>query len=319
MVRPKNGRPIWREGGQHADHDLAQIVDEVATTLEKIESRAKPTTSTATVVSPEPADQEQSLYIHTFGTPPTGMPDKALQLDWQAHFQFKPRQVPNETLWQKTLLPQLQALTQEIEPGQTIRLRGSPTLTVSFAVGNLFPEVGRYGLLVDQFYSGQTHLWSAHAEPPPTATRPQFITHPLPGDAAATEGIVIVLANPRQLLDQVVADVGRYFGQAQAFEQSLAGTETIQGYRGALVLAAEATTTHKRGLTNWEAVALAQHASDPVRPFITGLTKLHIFMAVPMALAAFTGHYWNALGLPAQFYEWVGGPTAYAPGWTIDL
>jgi formylglycine-generating enzyme required for sulfatase activity len=37
-VRPKNGDPVWREGGKHADAELAKIADEVASILETLET-----------------------------------------------------------------------------------------------------------------------------------------------------------------------------------------------------------------------------------------------------------------------------------------
>jgi hypothetical protein len=50
------------------------------------------------------------------------------------------------------------------------------------------------------------------------------------------------------------------------------------------------------------------------------LEVVHLFLAMPFALAVFLGHQWNAIGgAQAQCYEWVGGGEVYAPACLLDL
>ena len=41
-VRPKNGAPVWRDQGNHADDELARIAEEVATILDRPPAKARP-------------------------------------------------------------------------------------------------------------------------------------------------------------------------------------------------------------------------------------------------------------------------------------
>ena len=41
-VRPKNGRPVWGDGGAHVDEDLAAIAEEVAEMIKKAGKDTKP-------------------------------------------------------------------------------------------------------------------------------------------------------------------------------------------------------------------------------------------------------------------------------------
>ena len=41
-VRPKNGAPVWRDRGAHADDELARIAEEVATILDRPPAEARP-------------------------------------------------------------------------------------------------------------------------------------------------------------------------------------------------------------------------------------------------------------------------------------
>ncbi len=40
-VRPKNGRPVWSDGGSHVNEDLAAITEEVAEMIKKANKNAK--------------------------------------------------------------------------------------------------------------------------------------------------------------------------------------------------------------------------------------------------------------------------------------
>ena len=46
-VRPKNGAPVWRDGGRHVDEELARIVEEIAEVLEQSRERLSPVVEAA--------------------------------------------------------------------------------------------------------------------------------------------------------------------------------------------------------------------------------------------------------------------------------
>jgi hypothetical protein len=57
QIRPKNGRPVWSEGGSHVDEDLAEIALEVAAIIRK------PTPSPAGILAGKMGDQDAPLEI----------------------------------------------------------------------------------------------------------------------------------------------------------------------------------------------------------------------------------------------------------------
>lgn len=91
-------------------------------------------------------------------------------------------------------------------------------------------------------------------------------------------------------------------------------------FKGLLVLEAERATKGKRRLEGWEAAAMARLSRGTLRDFVNRLKpeKLHLFLAVPLGLAVFLGHYWNAIGKQIQCYEWLGGD-AYVRSCLLDL
>lgn len=258
------------------------------------------------------------VYCHCFGALPKEMPEQAYQLDWRAYFDSRaiPRRVPNPAIWRKTLLPQLTALAQEIPPPNQVCLRGSASLAAGFAFGQTFKEVARYGVEVEQFAEGGMQRWRSSQKGPPESARPDWLSQTLPGQPAASDGVVIILANPRQVLGQIVGAVGAYWDERENFEQG-----RCQKFRGVLILEAAATGQEKRHVENWEAVGLAQASNELLRQFIrqTQPKMLHLFLAVPLTLAVFLGHQWNALGKKGRCYEWVGGDKVYLPAGTLVL
>jgi hypothetical protein len=91
--------------------------------------------------------------------------------------------------------------------------------------------------------------------------------------------------------------------------------------KGVLLLEAEAASREGRELEGWEAAELARTSRRLLKGFVDQINpeRLHLFLAVPYTLAVFLGHQWNAIGKPAQCYEWVGGDDGYAPSCLLDL
>jgi hypothetical protein len=267
----------------------------------------------------ESVDRAVTVYLHCWGNPPHNMPAGALQRDWRSYFNVRatPRHVPRPATWRKVLLPELSALEQEIGPPNLVRLGGSASLAAGFAFGQTFKEVARYGLEVEQFVEGSPQRWRSRKKGAPLA----WISRIVSGQPTAGDGAVIIFANPRQVLAQIIGDVGVYWGEGDVWEQAVAGEGASRKLKGILILEAEAASREKRYLTNGEAVALAHASSGALRQFIRQVQPqtLHLFLAVPLALAVFLGHQWNAVGKKAIYYEWVGSDKVYAPACELRL
>jgi hypothetical protein len=119
----------------------------------------------------------------------------------------------------------------------------------------------------------------------------------------------------------ILRNVGAFFGEAEAFSQIPAGNNQFQAVKGVLVLEAETVTRQKRNLENWEAVALAQSSTYLVNEFKDQVEpdKLHLFMAAPLGLAVFMGHYWNHVRRPVQCYEETRTDRFYAPSCEVAV
>lgn len=307
-VKPKNGTPVWRGQGQYADEELAVIALELAAILkEKAQIPAK-----AEAYEMSQPTKGELIYIDNFGKSSAELPPGAYHLDWTAHFdsRARPRRVPSPETWARELLPDLRDLERRISVPNLIRLRGSASLPTGFAVGQTFLEVGRFQLEVEQFSEGIVQPWYSTARKEPLG----FIERAILGSAEAKDAVVIAYAAPRQNIDEIIQAVGHLFGEAELASGS-------RNFKQVLVLEAQPVTQEKRELTNWEAVTLAKTSAAQVRRMVGQVRPktVHLFLAGPLGLAVFMGHFWNVLNCAVQSYEWVGGSKPYAPACRLEI
>ncbi len=261
------------------------------------------------------------IYIHNFGDRPD-VPPEATELDWSNYFAFgQPhRTTPSPEAWQSELLPALEQLRQNTGQRGLVRLRTTGALSVGFALGYTFREVGQYKLEVAQFPPHPPPYWYSDETPPAGEIAPRFTSRQVLGKPEAADVAIIIYATPGRSPQSVCQAVADYWGDSFAglfSEQNTSGPETL---KGVLLLESEAAAEEERFIVGWEAAALARTSRRPVIDFISQVApeRVHLFLAVPFALAAFLGHQWNAIGKPVQCYEWLG-ETAYAPACLLHM
>lgn len=271
--------------------------------------------------------QEQELlqapvvYIANLGSVPADLPLNAIVVDWSGEFVFDPRQVPAPERWQAELWPELFQLPARVGRTGLIRLQGSSSLSTAFAFGQVFRNVGGYRLAVEQRSPNQTTTWYANVEPPAGERAVEFISRMSALNPAGQDGLVIIYAAPQTTLAAVVGEIGDYWGEADTFRQvaSDLSVEYVprQAAKAALVLEDKAAT-HGEHLVGWQAAALARTSRRKLIEFIEQVQpeRLHLFLAGPVGLAAFIGHYWNQVGLEIQCYERLSR-NRYAPSFVL--
>lgn len=278
--------------------------------------------------------QAPLVHIHNWGRPPR-FPDEALAVvDWAGPGKFEQkadgnRGVPAPAVWQAELLPALKALPGRVEADSLVRLEGKCALSTGFAFGHIFNAKDRYQLEVAQYVpdKGHAEYWFSGARPPTGQTAPRFASRVIAGEPGAEagpnaqDGVIVVNGLIGKSLAGVLADVGRYLDQAEAFSRLLTTEEPAPGVKGLLLLEATAATQTQRPLEGWEAAALARTSRQQVTEFKQQITpaRLHLFLAAPLGLAVFLGHFWNNLHIPLQCYEEDRTATVYTPSCLIHL
>lgn len=259
------------------------------------------------------------VYIANLNTLPAPgqLPSGARVIDWSDQFTAQPRAVPPPEVWQEVLWPELAALPTQIGQTGLIRLQGTGALSTAFAFGQVFKQIGRYRLAVDQYSPTGTEVWYADAPPEAGGAAPQFVSHIAMGEMPGQAGLVIMYAAPQTGLRNMVSEVGSYWGESEGLENILEQAYTPQRCSGVLVLEAPPASRGQH-LAGWQTAALALSSRRQLNEFVNQCQpdRLHLFMAGPVALAAFVGHYWNQVGLEIQCYERLG-QNQYTPSLTI--
>lgn len=276
------------------------------------------------------------VHIHNWGRPPAEPPDAAAYFNWQEPGRFeelpdRTRAAPAPAVWADDLLPALQALPQQIAARDWVRLAGKAALSTGFALGTIFRAKERYRLEVAQFVpdKGHTEYWASNAQPPDGVPPPRFLLHlaerppDAPATAATAEDMVVVVgALNTTTIDKILADVGTYFGEPAAFSAIAAGqADGIRAVKAVLALEATAATHENRPLEGWEAAGLARSSTQLINNFKQRVkpVRLHLFVAGPLSLAVFMGHFWIHIRRPVQCYEEVRTERVYAPTCLVEV
>jgi len=254
------------------------------------------------------------IHIYNFGDLPRALPDEAI--NWHRYFDrdTSPRTVPQPRIWERVLLPELRERRAEIGERGLIRLRTTGALSVGFAVGHTFKEVGQYRLEVAQSPPAPPEFWLSDQAPPEAGLpEPHWSSQLWPGNPAGNEAVMIVLAVPNRGMSGLVQAVESYLAEPDL--------QHSQRCKGALLLAGEPAMSENRFLTSWEAAVLSRASRAHLSDFVAQFTPqvVHLFLATPFALAVFLGHQWNAVNTLVQCHEFVGGPGHYAPACRLDL
>jgi hypothetical protein len=265
------------------------------------------------------------VHIHCWGKKPANLPDDAL--DWSGPGQFENRAdqtrgLPSAETWE-VMLSRLGELAQEIGDEGWVRLEGRCGLSAGFVFGHTFHSKDRYQLEVAQYVPEHdgTEYWASNAPLPKKVSGPHFAQHQVTSPAVSGEsstrddGVIVVAALKNKSAAGVLANVGTYFGESNAFSQIPDGQAELQAVKGVLVLEAKETTQENYLLEGWQAASLANSSVQVVNDFVQAIEpkKLHLFLAAPLGLAVFLGHFWLHAHKTVQLYEEVGTDRFYAP------
>ncbi|MBE7469846.1 MAG: hypothetical protein DPW09_20590 [Anaerolineae bacterium] len=276
--------------------------------------------------------QAPRVHIYNWGKPPAQFPkkDEAITLDWVEPGWFvthpdKSRRPPTPEMWEQTLWPRLRQLPAETGADPWIRLEGQCAHSTGFAFGTIFRAKERYHIEVAQHVPDKDGIeyWTSTAQPPEQAALPTFTLYQAEHNISnpGGEGVIIVAALNNTPLMQILEDVGTYFGQAEAFAQIPTHQAAVTAVKGVLVLEATAAVRQQRPLEGWEAAGLARTSTQLVNHFKTRIKpdRLHLFMAAPLGLAVFMGHFWQNVNKELVFYEQTRTERVYTPTYTITL
>ena len=270
-------------------------------------------------VRPMPPGDVAQVYLCDF-TPPTDVPLAAKLFDWHFHFTRDRgiRKVPAPRVWRHLLLPQLLDWRTELGQQRPIHVYGTASLPTAFAFGHVFK---RYPVEVHQSYEGSEEPWSLSAQPPADAVAPRFREHILNGNPENDQAIVMIYAVLRNGPAEVAVGVANFWKDQSIraiFPAQTNGDQpTCATCRSVLLL----ETDVDQRMSGWEASALARSSRRQLANFKSQYQprQLHLFLAVPMGLALFLGYQWNAIGLPVQCYDFVGGESVYQPTCSLFL
>lgn len=93
-----------------------------------------------------------TLWVHNWTQEAFDLPADFM-LDWSKHFDRATRKVPTADLWNKTLMPELKALKDQVTSSRServIRFRGKCALSTGIALGATFPAVGGWTFEIPQ-------------------------------------------------------------------------------------------------------------------------------------------------------------------------
>ncbi len=227
---------------------------------------------------------EPSLVLRTFKDIPP-MPSLDLDLNWWELFHDRDR-LPSQEEWQDTLFPALQSVKDalgEQSVSRKLHMSIQAILPAAFAIGYAFPAPSRFVLLLES----KDGIWStagAAGDPSPL----QRIPYNNNGD----EHIAIVEIAITQLTSQNVTD---YL------------TTSHLSYHQRVLFRLPEGPDHIKGVKDAShALAMAQQIGKELRLLRgKGVTHIHLFAAIPAALAVMLGHQFNAL-CPISLYHFVG-------------
>jgi len=228
---------------------------------------------------------EPSLVLRTFkDIPPT--PSLDLDLNWWDLFHDRDRLPPAEE-WRDTLFPALQDVKNalgELPISRKLHMSLQAILPTAFALGYAFPAPARYTLLLES----KEGTWSSTGTVDASSSPFRRVSYNGGGD----KQIAVVEISVAQAISRAVTDFlsASHLSYDQHISYSLPdGPDQTKGVRDATY-----------------ALAMAQQIGKGLRLLRSqGVTHIHLFAAIPAALAVMLGHQFNAL-CPISLYQFAG-------------
>lgn len=239
---------------------------------------------------------EPCIYLRTFDyEPPT--PSIDLDIDWRTLFESK-HELPASETWNEMLLPALHDVKKALSartPGRKLHVYVQCILPAAFALGCSFPESAHLTLLLE----GRHGSWStvgAVAPSPPF----RLMSYPNDGDAHVA---IVEIAVSRDI--------------ARATIQNVAALHL--SYKHHLRFSLPDGPDHLTGVIDAaHALAMTHQIGRELRRLCDkeGVSHIHLFAALPAALAVMIGHQLNALGA-ITFYHHIKSSNTYVPTCTF--
>ena len=239
---------------------------------------------------------EPNLCIQTHKyEPPTDSLD--LDLDWTELFPSKD-QLPPEKEWDEILLPALDDVKQVLStkiPGRRLHMFVQAHLPAAFALGFAFPANAHFTLLLE----GRHGTWSTEGTAS-TAEPLHYLSFKQSGDVHVAVVEIAIARDTAQAVTQNLPSLGISYKQRIRFDLP-DGTDYISGVKDAA-----------------HALSMSHQVGREFRRLFDkeDVTKVHLFAAVPAALAVMIGHQINAMGA-ITLYHYLEKDQLYEPVCTL--
>jgi len=227
--------------------------------------------------------------------PPTDSLD--LDVDWTGFFPSKD-ELPTEKVWDEILLPALDDVKQVLStkiPGRRLHMFVQAHLPAAFALGFVFPANAHFTLLLE----GRHGTWSTEGTAS-TAEPLHYLSFKQSGDASVAVMEIAIARDTAQAVTQNLPSLGISYKQRIRFDLP-DGTDYISGLKDAA-----------------HALAMSHQVGREFRRLFDkeGVTQVHLFAAVPAALAVMIGHQINAMGA-ITLYHYLEKDKRYVPVCTL--
>ncbi|MEO6892602.1 MAG: SAVED domain-containing protein, partial [Ktedonobacteraceae bacterium] len=237
---------------------------------------------------------EPWLVLRTFKDLPE-TPALDLDLDWWDVYQDR-NHLPSAEEWRETLFPALQDVKNalvELPVSKKLHMSLHSILPAAFALGYIFPVPTRYTLLVEGKHGTWSNAGLADASPPF-----QRIAYSGEGDPHVAVIEIAVTSSTAYATTQYLEKSALSYRSHIRYELP-GGPDYINGVKDAV-----------------HALAMAQYIGKELRLLCgQGVMHIHLFAAIPAALAVLLGHQFNAL-CPISLYQFVAN-TEYVPACTL--
>jgi hypothetical protein len=242
---------------------------------------------------------EPCLCFHTYRyDPPTDSLD--LDVDWTGFFPSRD-ELPTEKMWDEVLLPALDDVKQALSmktPSRRLHVFVQAHLPAAFALGAAFPESAHFTLQVNARVEGRDDIWSTEGL---TSLVEPFESFPYQsgGDAHVA---VVEIAIPTS----TAADVARNLHTLGV------------SYKYHIRFTVRGGPDNRAVKSSAQALAMALQVGKELRRFYgqAGVTHIHLFAAVPAALAVMIGHQINAMSA-MTLYHFLEKERRYEPVCTL--
>lgn len=225
-----------------------------------------------------PLTTTPSLGIYTWVEPLPGN-SPAFLLNWTPHYTLQGKSVPDQSIWNNILLPDLKRVKEQLRQIaglEYIEVQGRASLAAMLALGYTFPTVDGFQFQTEQISSSGKATWRSNE--PPSALRFRI-------EEPATENADAELLIAFSITGSAKSDI------------NILREESFQPFT-VVYCEPECGAGDTAIASNADATALARHARETMQRYIKqfGVTKTHLILYAPQGFCLFLGQKLNALG-----------------------